>query len=151
MAGVDPRTAAGWEPGVSAAAPIATYLAAHTADGDTIYVAYDHADIYYLSGRRPAARWLHFRELRGTPGAFAEQVARIGDPATAPRYIVGAQAFDRWGFDPDGALRAIVARDYGCETTIEGIALYRRKGRLKMQHDAGGRHTMIGQAQTAER
>lgn len=128
FAGVEPRTLPGWEPGVSAAAPIAEYLATHTTGRDTIFVAYDHADIYYLSGRRPAARWLHFRELGRTPGAFGEQVARIADPATAPRYIVGAQAFDRWGFDPDGALRAIVARDYEQETTIAGIPLYRRKG-----------------------
>ncbi len=127
-AGVDPRTLPGWEPGVSAAAPIAAYLAAHTAPDDTIYVAYDHADIYYLAQRRPAARWLHFRELSRTPGAFQEQVTRIDTPATAPRYIVGAQAFDRWGFDADGTLRAIVARDYERETTIEGIDLYRRKG-----------------------
>ncbi|HEY8602276.1 MAG TPA: hypothetical protein VIL85_27875 [Thermomicrobiales bacterium] len=127
-AGVDPRMLPGWEPGVSAAAPIAAYLTAHTAPDDTIYVAYDHADIYYLAQRRPAARWLHFRELLRTPGAFAEQVVRIGTPATAPRYIVGAQAFDRWGFDTDGTLRAIVARDYEIETTIDGIDLYRRKG-----------------------
>lgn len=126
--GVDSRTLPGWEPGVSAAAPIAAYLTAHTAPDDTIYVAYDHADIYYLAQRRPAARWLHFRELSRTPGAFAEQVVRIGNPATAPRYIVGAQAFDRWGFDADGTLHAIVARDYERETTIEGIDLYRRKG-----------------------
>ena len=105
---------------------IAAYLAAHTTPADTIYVAYDHADIYYLAQRRPAARWLHFRELRWTPGAFDEQVARIADPATAPRYIVGAQAFDRWGFDPDGTLRAIVARDYTLETTIGDLPLYRR-------------------------
>jgi hypothetical protein len=124
--GIDATKLPEWEPGVAAAAPVAVYLAAQTAPGDTIYVAYDHADIYYLAGRRPAARWLHFRELRWTPGAFEEQVARIADPATAPRYIVGAQAFDRWGFDPQGTLRAIVARDYTLETTIAGMPLYRR-------------------------
>jgi hypothetical protein len=128
IAGVDPTKLPEWEPGVSAAAPIAAYLQAHTAPDDTIYVAYDHADIYYLAQRRPAARWLHFRELGWTPGAFAAQVAQIADPATAPRYIVGAQAFDRWGFDADGALRAIVARDYTLETTIDGVALYRHNG-----------------------
>jgi 4-amino-4-deoxy-L-arabinose transferase-like glycosyltransferase len=127
--GVDPATLPEWEPGVSAAAPVAAYIAANTTPDEAIYVAYDHADIYYLAQRRPAARWLHFRELRWTPGAFEEQVARLADPTTAPRYIVGAQAFDRWGFDPDGALRAIVARDYERETTIGGVDLYRRKDR----------------------
>lgn len=126
LVGIDPRDLPEWEPGVSAAAPVAAYLAAHTDPSDAIYVAYDHADIYYLAQRRPAARWLHFRELQWTPGAFDEQVARLADPATAPRYIVGAQAFDRWDFDPDGTLRAIVARDYTLETTIDGLPLYRR-------------------------
>jgi hypothetical protein len=126
LVGIDPRDLPEWEPGVSAAAQVAAYLAAHTAPTDTIYVAYDHADIYYLAQRRPEARWLHFRELRWTPGAFDEQVARIADPATAPRYIVGAQAFDRFGFDPDGTLRGIVARDYTLETTIGGLPIYRR-------------------------
>lgn len=129
VVGVDPATLPEWEPGVAAAAPVAAYLAAHTTPTETIYVAYDHADIYYLAARRPAARWLYFRELGWTPGAFAEQVSRLGDPATAPRYIVGAQAFDFRGFDADGALRAIVARDYTLETTIDGVPLYRRAGK----------------------
>ena len=122
----DPATLPEYEPGVAAAAPVAAYLRDHTAPAETVYVAYDHADIYYLSGRRPAARWLHFRELTRTPGAFEEQVARLADPATAPRYIVGAQRFDRWGLDADGRLRAVVARDYTREITIDGIPLYRR-------------------------
>ncbi|HEX6738698.1 MAG TPA: glycosyltransferase family 39 protein [Vicinamibacteria bacterium] len=122
----DPATLPEYEPGIAAAAPVAAYLRDHTAPAETVYVAYDHADIYYLSGRRPAARWLHFRELTRTPGAFEEQVARLADPATAPRYIVGAQRFDRWGLDADGRLRAVVARDYTLETTVEGVPLYRR-------------------------
>lgn len=127
--GVDPAGLPEWEPGVAAAAPVAAYLAAHTAPTEAVYVAYDHADIYYLAARRPAARWLHFRELGWTPGAFAEQAARLGDPATAPRYIAGVQAFDFRGFDADGALRAVVARDYTWETTIDGVPLYRRVGK----------------------
>ncbi len=127
--GVDLKTLPEWEPNVAAVAPIAAYVQARSGPDDTLYVAYDHADIYYLARRRPAARWLHFRELGRTPGAFAEQVARLDDPATAPLYIVGAQTFDRWGFDPERALRAVVTRDYGLETTIGGIELYRHKGR----------------------
>ncbi|HET8626845.1 MAG TPA: hypothetical protein VFL91_05480, partial [Thermomicrobiales bacterium] len=125
---VDPATLPEYEPVVSAVAPVAAYLRAHTAPDDTIYVAYDRADIYYLSERRPAARWLYFRELEWTPGAFVEQVVRLADPATAPRYIVGAQDFDDYGFDGD-AIRAVVARDYTLETTIEGIPIYRRLDR----------------------
>ena len=80
--------------------------------------------------RRPAARWLHFRELGLHAGRIRRsRAARLADPATAPRYIVGAQAFDFRGFDADGALRAVVARDYTLETTIGGVPLYRRDQR----------------------
>jgi hypothetical protein len=105
---------------------VATYLQQHTQTDDTIYVAYQEPAIYYQAQRRPAARWLYLRELRGTPGAFDKQINRLANPATAPRYIVEAQAFDRWGFDSAGRLREIVARDYRLETTIDGINLYRR-------------------------
>ena len=106
---------------------MAAYLRERTAPGDAIYVAYDHADYYYLAGRRPAARWLHYRELQRVPGAFAAQVARLADPATAPCYVVAAQAFDRFGFDQDGSLRAVVARDYELEATVAGVPLYRAR------------------------
>ncbi|MFN8514024.1 MAG: hypothetical protein U0232_13710 [Thermomicrobiales bacterium] len=111
---------------VSEIGPIAAYLRAHTAADETIFVAYDQADIYYLSQRRPAIRWIYPRELKWTPGAFAELVARLDDPATAPRYVVGAQPFDASGFDRDGALRAVIARDYRVETVIGPVQLYRR-------------------------
>ena len=124
--GADPKSLPEYEPSVSAAGPVAAYLRAHTAPGDAIYVAYDRADIYYLSRRYPAARWLYFRELKWTPGAFDEQVARLADPATAPRYIVAAQPFDWLELDPNGALRAVVARDYTLETAIGDMTLYRR-------------------------
>jgi hypothetical protein len=122
----DPRTLPEWEPGVSAAAPIAAYLQDHTTSDEMVYVVYDHADIYYLAQRRPAARWLHFRELGWTPGALDEQFAILSNPATAPRYIVLTDDINRWGFDPTGRLQALVARDYTLDITIDGIPLYRR-------------------------
>jgi hypothetical protein len=105
---------------------VAHYLRTHTAPQDRIYVAYGQGDIYYLSQRRPAARWLHTNEIRRIPGAFDEQMALLTAPTTAPRYIVAAQDFDHRGLDADGVLRSIVARRYVLETTIGGIPLYRR-------------------------
>ncbi len=126
----DPAALPEYEPGVAAAAPVAAYVREHTAPGETIYVAYDHADYYYLAGRRPAARWLHFRELQRVPGAFEEQVARLADLATAPCYIAAAQAFDRFGFDQEGRLRAVVAHDYALDTTVAGVPLYRARHKV---------------------
>jgi 4-amino-4-deoxy-L-arabinose transferase-like glycosyltransferase len=105
---------------------IAAYLREHTTPDESVYVVYSQGEIYYRSERRPAARWLHLPELQRIPGAFDEQVARLADPATAPRYIVVVQPFDAGGLDADGALRAVVARDYTLETTIGGVPLYRR-------------------------
>ncbi len=105
---------------------VAYYLRTHTAPQDMIYVAYGQGDIYYLSQRRPAARWLHTNEIRRIPGAFDEQMILLTDPITSPRYIVAAQNFDYGGLDPNGTLRSLIAHQYVLETTIGGIPLYRR-------------------------
>lgn len=105
---------------------VADYIQAHTSANERIYVAYHRPELYYLAERRPAARWLYIRELGLTPGAFAEQVARIADPQTAPTYIIAVQPFDVYGIDEQGEFRAVVARDYTLETTIGGLPLYRR-------------------------
>jgi hypothetical protein len=105
---------------------VASYLRTHTTPQDRIYVAYGQGDIYYLSQRRPSARWLHTNEIRRIPGAFAEQMALLTDPATSPQYIVAAQNFDYGGLDTDGTLRSLVTHQYALETTIGGIPLYRR-------------------------
>lgn len=106
--------------------PIVSYLDEHTAETDTIYVAYQQADIYYLARRQSAGRWPVIPELAYIPSAFDEQVALLADPLTAPRYIIAAQPFDAFDFDEQGKLRAVVARDYTLETTIGDIPLYRR-------------------------
>ena len=105
---------------------VAAYLRQHARPDDTLYVAYDQAQIYYLSSLRPVGRWPDTPDMRYVPGAFAEQVALLDNPDTAPTYIVGAQPFDVLGLDPEGALRAIVARDYALEATVEGMPIFRR-------------------------
>ena len=80
-----------------------------------------------MNTARPATRWLDLPQLVWTPGAWDQQIARLANPATAPRYIVELHPFDYADRDADGALRAIVARDYALETTIGGAHVYRRK------------------------
>ncbi len=106
---------------------VASYLRAHSTPTDTIYVIYQWAPIYQLSQRRPATRWLYYRELQRAPGAFDEQVARISELQTAPLYIIAAQPFDAFGLDTHGALRAAISQNYVLETTIENVPLYRRR------------------------
>ncbi len=106
---------------------VAAYIRAHSEPTDTLYVTYQWVPVYQLSQRKPASRWLYYRELQRTPGAFSEQIVRLGDPQTAPLYIIAAQPFDAFGLDSAGALRAAVDQNYVLETTIEGISLYRRR------------------------
>ncbi|HEY8602428.1 MAG TPA: hypothetical protein VIL85_28660 [Thermomicrobiales bacterium] len=116
----------GYTPAPRSFEAVSAYLRQHAHPDDTLYVAYDQAQIYYLSSLRPVGRWPDIPDMRHVPGAFAEQVALLNDPATAPTYIVGAQPFDVLGLDPEGALRAIVARDYALESTVEGMPIFRR-------------------------
>ena len=117
----------GYHPESAWSGAVADYVRARTTPDERIYVVYHEPEIYYLAQRRPAARWLYFRELGRTPGAFDEQVARLADPATAPRYVIAAQPFDAFLLDREGKLRAVVERDYELETTIGGIPIYRRR------------------------
>ena len=50
----------------------------------------------------------------------------MNDPATAPTYVVAEQPFDQFDLDRDGAMRAIIARDYRLEATVAGIPIYHR-------------------------
>lgn len=105
---------------------VSDYIQAHSAPDARIFVAYQSPDIYYLSERRPAARWLFSRELALNPGAFDEQVARLANPATAPTYIVAAHPLDQIGVADTGPLLAVVARDYRREVVVAGVPIYRR-------------------------
>lgn len=106
---------------------VAAYLRVRTVPDDTIYVTYQWPSVYQLAERKPATRWLYYRELQRTPGAFAEQVARISDPRTAPRYIIAAQPFDEFGLDSAGTFRAAIEQFYILETTIQEIPIYRHR------------------------
>lgn len=124
-------TAPGELPPPFAKNAVAAYLREHTNPEETIYVADHQVDVYYLAQRRPAVRWLFWREQAFTPGALDEQAARLANPATAPRYIVGV--IPPYGpsageaVDAGAPLHAVVARDYILETTIGNIPVYRRK------------------------
>ncbi len=112
---------------VSRSERVSSYIRAHSDPSETIYVVYQWPSIYQLAQRKPATRWLYYRELQRFPDAFAEQVVRVNDPQTAPRYIVAAQPFASFGFDAGGDLQSAVEQSYILETTIEGILIYRHR------------------------
>ncbi|MDQ4099021.1 MAG: glycosyltransferase family 39 protein [Chloroflexota bacterium] len=113
-------------PGYPVQDDVAAYLAAHTAPGDKIYVAFDQAAIYYLSGRAPAYRHLYDQELRAVPGAYSDLVALIHSP-DRPIYIVGTRQPGPFPDDSRTFWRE-VGQFYDLETMVEGVPIYRARG-----------------------
>lgn len=112
-------------PGYPAQEAVAAYIHEHTEPGDTIYVAFDQASIYYLSDRQPAYRHLYDQELRGLPESYAEIIDTISGP-DRPVYIVSTLHPGPFP-DDSRAFWRVVGEYYELETTIDGVPIYRAK------------------------
>lgn len=110
-------------PGYPAQAEVAQYIRDHSSPDDTIYVAFDQASIYYLSGRRPAYRHLYDQELRALPDSYADIIHIISGP-DRPIYIVSSLHPGPFP-DDSRAFWQEVGRYYTIETTIDGVPIYR--------------------------
>ncbi len=105
---------------------VSAYLRAHSSPDDSLYVAYQKPEIYYLTQLLPVTRWPDVPDLLTVPGAIEEQIALLTDPRTAPTHIVEAQRFDHLGPEADAAMRGLMALTYKHIAVIEGTAIYRR-------------------------
>jgi hypothetical protein len=104
---------------------IARYLRDHTEPGDTIYVAFDQAAIYYLADRKPAYKHLYDQELLALPDSYSEILSIIQGP-NRPKYIVTTR--QTGPFPDDGrAFWQLVSNYYDFEIDINGVPLLREK------------------------
>jgi hypothetical protein len=104
---------------------IARYLRDHTEPGDTIYVAFDQAAIYYLADRKPAYKHLYDQELLALPDSYSDILSIIQGP-NRPKYIVTTR--QTGPFPDDGrAFWQVVSNYYDFETDINGVPLLREK------------------------
>jgi 4-amino-4-deoxy-L-arabinose transferase-like glycosyltransferase len=111
--------------GYPAQEEIARYLHDHTEPGDTIYVAFDQAAIYYLADRPPAYRHLYDQELIALPNSYSEILSIIQGP-DRPKYIVTTR--QTGPFPDDGrAFWQVVSNYYEFETDINGVPILRVK------------------------
>jgi 4-amino-4-deoxy-L-arabinose transferase-like glycosyltransferase len=98
---------------------IASYVRARTRPDDRIYVVWAGADLYYLADRRPALRYLWYRNVERIDGALAS--ARRMLAARRPALVVVAQ---RPGtIDPSGATAEILRRKYRLAAHVEGVPI----------------------------
>lgn len=115
-------------PGYPAQAEIAAYIREHTEPGTTIYVAFDQASIYYLADRPPAYRHLYDQELRGIPESYSDIIALIRSD-DRPEYIVATRQPGPFP-DDSRAFWLEAGQYYRCETTIEGVPIYRDRSSI---------------------
>jgi len=102
--------------------PVIDYVRSHTRPGQRIFVMWAAANVYYLSDRRPAVRYLWYRNIQAIPGALAgvRKVLAGPDP---PALIVGEQPAGE--LDRSGATGKLLARRYQRVATVSGIPIYR--------------------------
>ncbi len=116
-------------PGYPAQDEVAAYLRERTDPGESIYVAFDQAAIYYLADRPPAYRHLYDQELRGIPGSYADLITIIqGDDR--PEYIVSTLQPGPFA-DSSRAFWQEVGQLYEVVDTIQGVPIYRDKARIE--------------------
>src|SRR5262249_37701674 len=58
------------DPHLAHAAAVAAYVRAHTRPGERIFTLWAAADVYYLADRRPAVRYVWYRNIQAIPGAL---------------------------------------------------------------------------------
>ncbi len=112
-------------PGYPVQDEVAAYVRAHTEPGETIYVAFDQAALYYLADRPPAYRHLYDQELRAVPDAYSDIIALIHSPER-PVYIVGTRQPGPFPDDSRTFWRE-VGLFYEVETMVAGVPIYRAR------------------------
>ena len=115
-------------PGYPAQAEVAAWLQQHAEPGDTIYVAFDQASIYYLAELPPSYRHLYDQELRGIPGSYSDLIAIIRGP-DAPKYIVSTLHPGPFA-DDSRAFWQEVGQYYEVVVTIDGVPIYQHKATI---------------------
>ena len=98
---------------------IASYVRAHTRSDERIYVLWAGADIYYLADRRPALRYMWYRNVERIDGALAS--ARRMLAARRPALVVLAQRPET--IDPSGATADILRQRYRVAARVEGVRI----------------------------
>jgi Dolichyl-phosphate-mannose-protein mannosyltransferase len=102
---------------------LARYVRAHTLPGDRILALWADADLYYLSDRRPAVKYLWARNVASIPGALRGVGWVLAHRRATLVLIVQPLA----KLDPSGRTHRLLRRGYSRVARIGGVAIYRSK------------------------
>ena len=98
---------------------VASYVRTHTRPDARVYVLWAGADVYYLADRRPATRYMWFRNVATIDGALASTRRMLA--ARPPALVVLMQ---RPGtIDPSGATAYILRQKYRLAARVEGVRI----------------------------
>jgi 4-amino-4-deoxy-L-arabinose transferase-like glycosyltransferase len=106
-------------------AEIARYVRAHTRPNDKVLMIWAAANVYYLSDREPALRYMWFRNIQTLPGALAQ--ARRVLAARVPKLVVVVQDPNR--IDKAGVTKQILRAEYEHVSQVDGVPIYRPRPR----------------------
>ena len=102
---------------------LARYVRAHTRPGERILALWADADLYYLSDRRPAVKYLWARNVASIPGALRGVRWVLANRRATLVLIVQPLA----KLDPSGRTRRLLRREYVSVAMIGGVAIYASK------------------------
>jgi len=105
-------------------AAVIAYVRSHTAPGQRIFVMWAAANVYYLSDRVPAVRYMWFRPLQVIPGALGEVHSALGEPRRPP-LVVAEQPAD--ALDTSGETARLLDRYYRPVEHIGSVVIYRAR------------------------
>jgi 4-amino-4-deoxy-L-arabinose transferase-like glycosyltransferase len=98
---------------------VASYVRAHTGPDERVYVLWAGADVYYLADRRPATRYMWFRNVASIEGALAATRRMLA--AHPPALVVLMQRPET--IDPTGATARILRQRYRVAARVEGVRI----------------------------
>jgi hypothetical protein len=110
------------------AVAVGRYVRTHAHPGDTQYVMYAQANTGYYSGLPSPYPYAWSLMVRAKPGAIAQLQSLLGS-ARRPTWLVKAQPARRWGLDPNGRTRRLIASHYRLAATVQGQRVYERNDR----------------------
>jgi hypothetical protein len=105
-------------------AAVIAYVRGHTVPGQRIFVMWAAANVYYLSDRAPAVRYMWFRPLQVIPGALDEVHSALAG-ADRPTLVVAEQPAD--ALDTSGKTARLLARYYRPVAHIGSVLIYRAR------------------------
>lgn len=107
-------------------AALSRYVRAHTHPGDSILALWADAGLYYLADRRPATRYLWYRNVETIPGALGE--VRKALAQGRPRIVLLVQRPGK--LDQSGETARILRRTYRVVADLDGVPVYRPRSEM---------------------